>query len=182
MINDASVQPIVDAEIVEPEEALVPEQPGTPSGVVEEASGASVLIDLENMIKNYISSLEANRKELKVQKEMLNDIFNNDPTYREQEAQVKDVMKAKKEIKARLSRQPNAIDLSEKVKNLTSEIREKDTALSDYLREYMRLSGANEIEDGNGVMHEIVYIAKLLKKPPNKLQAGASDVYRLSPV
>jgi len=168
MTDDASLQPIVDAEIVEPEEETTEDnaqaQDVKLSPGAQEASGASVLIDLENMIKNYISSLEANRKELKIQKEMLNDIFNNDPSYREQEAQVKEVMKAKKEIKARLSRQPNAIDLSEKVKNLTSEIREKDAALSDYLREYMRLSGANEIEDGNGVMHEIVYIAKLLKK------------------
>lgn len=168
MTDTTSLQPIVDAEIVETEEnAATNEDSLADVPVTEETqpvNGASVLLDLENMIKNYISSLEANRKELKTQKEMLNDIFNNDPTYREQEAQVKEVMKAKKEIKAKLSRQPNAIDLSEKVKNLSSEIKEKDAALSDYLREYMRLSGANEIEDDNGVMHEIVYIARLLKK------------------
>jgi hypothetical protein len=39
-----------------------------------------------------------------------------------------------------------------------------DTALSDYLREYERLSGTNQIETDDGHIHEIVYIAKLLKK------------------
>jgi hypothetical protein len=77
---------------------------------------------------------------------------------------VEDAMKGKKEIKAKLSRQPNALETAEKKKNMSSEIKEMDAALSDYLREYMRISGANQIEDDNGTVHEIVYIAKLLKK------------------
>ena len=36
--------------------------------------------------------------------------------------------------------------------------------LSDYLREYQRLSGSNEIEGEDGELREIVYTAKLVKK------------------
>jgi hypothetical protein len=47
---------------------------------------------------------------------------------------------------------------------LAAATKELDTALSDYLREYMRMSGTNEIETEDGDVREIVYVAKLIKK------------------
>ncbi len=54
--------------------------------------------------------------------------------------------------------------MNNKVRNLRSEIKELKGALSDYLQEYARLSGVNEIEDENGEVREIKYDAKLIKK------------------
>ena len=47
---------------------------------------------------------------------------------------------------------------------MKSEQSELKTGLSDYLREYQRLSGSNEIEGEDGEVREIVYVAKLVKK------------------
>lgn len=153
---------IVDETPAETADAAVPatsqaDQPAMNSEV-------TVLLDLENLIKSHISGVDTRRTELRKQKEMLNDIFNNDPTYREMDEKVKAANKDKSEVKARLARQPNAMGLSEKVKNLSSEIKEMEEALSDYLREYQRLSGSNEIETDDGDVREIVYVAKLVKK------------------
>jgi hypothetical protein len=95
---------------------------------------------------------------------MLTDIFNNDATYREMDEKVKAANKDKAEVRVRLARQPNAMGLNEKVKNLSLEIKEMEGAMSDYLREYQRLSGSNEIETDEGDIREIIYIAKLIRK------------------
>ena len=41
---------------------------------------------------------------------------------------------------------------------------ELNEGLSDYLREYQRLSGSNEIEGEDGELRTIVYVAKLVRK------------------
>jgi len=43
-------------------------------------------------------------------------------------------------------------------------LKDLQNALSDYLREYQRLSGSNEIEGDDGEVREIVYVAKLVKR------------------
>lgn len=144
---------VVDAEIV-----TTPAETDAPVG------DAAVLLEIESLIKSHITGIQKRRVELKKLREMLDDIFNNDEDYREKERAVKDATKAKKEVKARLSHLPNALESSEKVKNLAQEVKDMDNALSDYLREYQRLTGANEIEDDEGAIHEIIYIAKLVKR------------------
>lgn len=148
---------IIDAEVVT--------EPSTEPLSTDQPTGdTAVLLEIETLIKTHITGIETRRVELKKLREMLEDIFHNNPEYREQEQVVKDATKVKKEIKAKLSRLPNALESAEKVKNLAQEIKDMDGALSDYLREYQRLTGANEIEDDAGEIHEIIYIAKLVKR------------------
>lgn len=127
-------------------------------------SQAGMILELETMIKNHISGISTRRDELKKYKEMVVDAFKNDATYQEVEEAYKKATKVKKDIKANIMRQPGVQDAAEKVKDISTEIKELEGALSDYAREYQRLSGSNEIEDNEGNVHEIVYIAKLLKK------------------
>lgn len=63
---------------------------------------------------------------------------------------------------------PANAGLNEKVKDLSGEVKELGGALSDYLREYQRMSGVNEIESEDGEVHEIVYTARLVKKSNGK--------------
>jgi len=149
MVDD--VTPIQDAQIV----AAVSKT---------ENNDATVLLDLENLIKSHVSGIDKRKEELKKIKEMLNEIFVNDPTYQEHEKQAKEANKIKGATKAQLMKQPNAKELGDKIKTTTSEIKETDGALSDYLREYQRMSGSNEIEGDDGQVREIIYVAKLVKK------------------
>lgn len=175
--TDTDSPTVVDADIVSTEDETtdteaMPEEtaeesvsPASPTDTQPMNAEVTVLLDLENLIKSHISGIDKRRVELRKQKEMLTDIFNNDATYREMDEKVKAANKDKAEVRVRLARQPNAMGLNEKVKNLSLEIKEMEGAMSDYLREYQRLSGSNEIETDEGDIREIIYIAKLIRKP-----------------
>lgn len=168
---DDPTQPIIEGEMVEETEevvetALPPEDDSQPAAAASDdiPGDVSVLMNLENLIKSHISGLEQRREELKKYKEMMSSSFKNDPTYQDAEVAVKDATKLKKEAKARLMKLPEVRNVQEKVTEFSTEIKEMDGALSDYLREYQRISGSNEIVDDNGQIHEITYVAKLVKK------------------
>jgi vacuolar-type H+-ATPase subunit I/STV1 len=133
-----------------------------------EMTPAGMILELEQVIKNHITGINTRREELKKFKEMVSDAFKNDATYQEVEEAYKKATKVKKEIKFSIMKQPGVNEAADKLRELSTEIKELDGALSDYLREYQRLAGVNEIQDNEGNVHEIVYLAKLLKKGTNK--------------
>ena len=67
---------IVDATIVDETEESTVKEP-------EVVGDAAILLNLEEMIKNYIQSLEKLREEKKKHQEMFEDSFVNNPVYRE---------------------------------------------------------------------------------------------------
>lgn len=58
--------------------------------------------------------------------------------------------------------------IANKAKTLAAELKEKQFSLSDYLLEYQRLSGANQIEIGDGEILEIVNTARVVRKASGK--------------
>ncbi len=129
-----------------------------------DGGGATVLLSLEEMIKSHIDSLEKLRQELRQNREMFEDAFNNNPTYREHLEKVKEANKGKGSIRQEIAKQPSIMALSDKVKSLRQEIKERQMALSDYLLEYQRMTGANEIEGNDGQVREIVNTSRVVKK------------------
>lgn len=127
-------------------------------------NAGQVLISLESMIKSHISALEKLQEEFKKHKEMLDDIFASDETYQKHLEASKEASKVKNATKAQILKRPQAADLDKKVKELKSEIKENQSSLSDYLGEYNRLSGVNEVETDDGEVHEIVFSAKLIRR------------------
>lgn len=138
-------------------------QPTDDATIVEETA-AELLANLESTIKEHIVTINKSKSELKKLKEMLSDMFVNDPTYQEHDKLAKEAAKVRSKTKSELLKQPAAADLNSKIKELSSELKDAQNALSDYLREYQRLSGSNEIEDEEGQVLEIVYVAKLVKR------------------
>lgn len=130
----------------------------------DEQNGAQVIISLEGMIKNHVSSIDRLTEEMKKHNDMLNDILANDQTYQTHLEQAKEAAKIKNATKQQILKQPQAADLTNKVKSMRSELKELKGALSDYLKEYQRLTGVNEIEGEDGQVREIVYEAKLVKR------------------
>lgn len=128
------------------------------------APNSEILINMESLIKGHISTIDKLSDEAKKHKEMLDDIFNNDPTFQEHDKAAKEAAKVKQNTKAQILKQPQAADLDKKIKELKSELKENQASLSDYLQEYARMSGVNEIEGDDGEVREIIYSAKLIKK------------------
>lgn len=134
----------------------------TPSSLSDDQS--TVLLSLDEMIKTHIQSIDRLRNELKEQKQMFEDGFVNDPAFRELSLAAKEAADLKSATRQQLLKQPTVATLSSKIKSISSEIKEKKLALSDYLLEYQRMAGVNEIEGYDGEVREIVNEAKLIKK------------------
>jgi hypothetical protein len=118
------------------------------------------------MIKSSISGIDLKKDELKKLTEMTTSFLAQDPTYQEHEKLAKEASRVKNATKAQLVKQPAIAQTILKAKELKAELKETQNGLSDYLREYQRMSGSNEIEDEQGEIREIVYVAKLVKRSP----------------
>ncbi len=130
-----------------------------------DSSSVDILGEIESMIKGHIRTIDSHKEEIKKHKEMLNSALAGDATYKLHEEEAKKASKQKAATKMQILKLPANDNLVKKVRELTSQLRETQNALSDYLREYQRLSGANEIEGEDGEVREIVYVAKLVKRP-----------------
>lgn len=130
----------------------------------DNTNDASLLLKIEEMIKTHISQMDDLAKQISKHKEMLDDIFGNDETYQEHDKIAKEAAKVRSKTKSEIMKRSDVADLANKVKALKSEKMELGEGLSDYLREYQRLSGSNEIEDNTGEIREIVMTPKLVKK------------------
>lgn len=127
-------------------------------------TSSEILLNMEGLIKGHISTIDKLSEEAKKLKDMLDDIFNNEPTFQEHDKLAKEAAKVKQNTKQQILKQPQAADLDKKVKDLKTDIKENQASLSDYLQEYARMSGVNEIEGDDGEIREIIYTARLIKK------------------
>lgn len=154
----------VDTSEVKPE----PNSNADTSEVREKTSGgsddATLLMRIEEMIKTHISQIDNLQEEATKYKEMIDDIFKNDETYQEHDKIAKEAARVRTNTKKEINKRPDVADLNQKLKSVKSQKNELQEGLSDYLREYQRLSGSNEIEGDDGEVREIVYVAKLVKK------------------
>jgi hypothetical protein len=123
-----------------------------------------VLENIENLIKSHIAGIEKLKDENKKNKEMIDDVLTNDAVYKENSDKAKEATKVKTATRAQIMKQPNMMSLSQKLKEGKTQLREMNEALSEYLREYGRLTGSNEITGEDGEVREIIYTAKLIKR------------------
>ncbi len=134
------------------------------SASLSDTNQATVLLNLEEMIKNNFDSLDKLNGELKKLREMFEDTFNNNPTYREHTEKVKEANKAKSSVRQQISKQPSVAQLADKIKSLRLDMKEREASLSDYLQEYQRMTGVNQIETRDGQVLEIINTSRLVKK------------------
>lgn len=129
---------------------------------------ATVLLSLEELIKRHISSIEKLQVESKKHKEMFDDAFENSPVYRENSEKAKEAQKLKSTTRQEILKQPQMIQLADKIRTMREEMKDLKLALSDYLVEFQRLSGLKEIQDEQGEFREIINSAKAIKKATKK--------------
>lgn len=122
-----------------------------------------LMVDMENLIRNHITGIDTLQTEAKKYKEMLDDILAANEPYQELLKKANEASKDKNKQRAEVLKQPHAKELSDKIKELRGEAKEKQEALSDYLQEYQRISGVDEIEGEDGELRKIIYSARLIK-------------------
>lgn len=129
-----------------------------------ENNNAANLLNIESLIKSHDAHLDSLTKELRTQKEMLDAILDNDEEYRTSATEASKYTKLKTVAKQKVLKRQECVTLVDKIKDYQAQIKELKVALSDYLSQYVTLSGINQIEGSDGVLRTIVYTAKLVKK------------------
>lgn len=121
------------------------------------------LINIESLINASTARFDALDKEYHEQKSMLDSILDSDDEYQEVAQEAQKQAKLKTIAKQKVMVRPEAAHLVEKIKDAQIQIKELRTAMSDYLAQYVTLSGTNQIEGPDGVLRQIIYTAKLVK-------------------
>ena len=151
-------------EIQEENEIIEGEISSESTETPEDISKAASFLNLEELIKNHIEAIDKLKEELKKNREMFEDTFNNNPTYREHVEKVKEANKAKSSVRQELTKQPSVASLKQKVDDLKFDINEQGKTLSDLLQDFKEQTGASQIEARNGKIYEIISVSKLVVK------------------
>jgi len=125
---------------------------------------AQNLISIESLINSHDSRLQILTKESRSHQEMLNSLLDNDPEYSKIAKEAAKITKLKSVAKSSVLQRPEAKSVAEKLQDNRAQIKELKIALSDYMSQYVALSGSNQIEGPDGVLRQIIYTAKLVKK------------------
>ena len=121
-------------------------------------------LNLESLVKTYVTKIELLNKDLKEKNQILKDSFEGDAVYREHEEKAKEANRIKSATKQQILKQPAMAVMAEKIKDMKFDIAEQNAVLTDYLSQYREQSGATQIELDNGEIMEIVSITKLVKQ------------------
>ena len=125
---------------------------------------AMSVVDLSSLINDYLHTIDEQKKQLKEQKQMLKDTFENDQEYHEISEKVRTLNKDKAAVKQRIMKQASVEPISAKIKELQLELRDMDDKLSGYLQEYQRVSGTNVLEGEKGEIMQIVPVYRIVKR------------------
>jgi phosphoglycolate phosphatase-like HAD superfamily hydrolase len=128
-----------------------------------EENQAQNILNIESLINNASSHLDTLTREAQEQKSMIDALLENDAEYQEVEKEAKKQSKLKTIARQKSLNVPEAKSTLDKLKDTQIQIKEIKTAMSDYLAQYVSLSGTNQIEGPDGVLRQIIYIAKLVK-------------------
>lgn len=135
-----------------------------PVRTTPETNQAMGIMQIEGYINAQMTDISKLRDMMKDISSSYNDAFANDASYRDLDAKAKEATKVKNNYKKQMMGDPALQDLANKLDGMKSEMRDLQTALSDYLREYNRVSGLTQFETKDGEILEIVNVFKLVKK------------------
>lgn len=129
----------------------------------EETGAATVQLSLEELIKKNVERIVALKQEAKEKAQMVKDSYESDSVYRDLDEKAKTARKAATTLKNQILEVPGNKKLAQEVKDIRLDLKERKVALSDYLVEYRRISGATQLELFDGSLADIVLSAKIVK-------------------
>lgn len=124
-------------------------------------SQAEVADSIKGLILSNLERIEGLKKARRTAREMLDSALINDEVFKKHDDEAKQAIKKRKGTKDTVLSMPENFSLNEKIKAFGVDIKETQESMSEYLSEYKRLTGENEIEDKVGKMLRIVPVFKL---------------------
>lgn len=150
-----------NSHIIEGEEAEEETPEITPQDVKQ--NDAVVLLNLESLIKGNLSQMEKLQREAREVKETLENILNNDPTYKQHSEEAKKANQVKSATRVEISKRSDVKQVVEKLKSFKQDLKDIQDSMPEYLAEYQRLSNSNVIMNDDGEELEIISVAKIVK-------------------
>ncbi len=129
-----------------------------------DSTSANDYLNLENQIKTLIDQIDTLKEEIKNQKQMYDDSFQNDTTFKEHDEKVKEASKIRQATKAQILKQGNVAEISEKIADSKTDLKGMQNTLSELLIQYQKESGATQIESNKGEILRLVNSVKLVKE------------------
>lgn len=121
------------------------------------------IINTESLINTANARLNDLTYEAKEYKAILDEILESDTEFQEIDKEAKKQAKLRATARQKALNTPGAKTNIDKLKETQSQLKEVKIALSDYLAQYVKISGSNQIEGPDGVVRRIIYTAKLVK-------------------
>jgi hypothetical protein len=125
---------------------------------------AQRVLNLENLIKGYLADIASLREKLGAQKEMLKSSIEGDKDYSEAAAKTAEVKKKEAEIRQKLAKVDAVVGTKMQIEKISTELKNVQLSLSDYLNEYADLTKSTEFIGPDGQLLQIVRNAKLVNK------------------
>lgn len=122
------------------------------------------MLQIESIIKRYLTDIQKLQERYKEKKSMFDDSFNNDANYKTLADKAKEATRLKTAAKQQLMKSPAIEQLAQEVKDMKEEMADLEQSVSDYLQEYQRVSGSNQLETDDGQILEIVQVTKVVRK------------------
>ena len=123
----------------------------------------ATLLNIESLINSANSKLNDLTYEVKEYKSMLDEILESNTEFQEADKEAKKTAKLRAVARQKALNIPAAKTNIDKLKETQTQLKEIKIALSDYLSQYVSVSGTNQIEGPDGVVRQIIYTAKLVK-------------------
>jgi len=121
-------------------------------------------VELTTIIKRYLADIDKLKSDLKLTRQIFDDAFKNDVNYAKEEEKVKAASRERNAVKQSITKKPEVETVTAKIRQIREEIKAAQEALSGYLYEYQRVSGATTIEDNEGEVLQIIPTYRLKKK------------------
>lgn len=122
---------------------------------------AETIISLQNVIERNAEQLDAIKKDLKLIREQLKDVFENDSALSEAQQQATVASSQVKEHRSRLQSDPTVTRLKVELNEKQEQKKDIEEALSDHLVNYFSLTNSKSFDTSDGDQREFVIKASV---------------------
>ncbi len=132
------------------DELSLPSDAGVDAEVAASDQLAETLTHLQNVIERNVSELKRLKDEIKLKRESLKSVLENDTELAEAQVQAEAVTQQVKERRAKLQSDPQSASLKAQIAETNQEKKEVEEALNNHLLNYYSLTNSMSIDTSDG--------------------------------
>ncbi len=132
------------------DELSLPSDTGVDAEVAASDQLAETLTHLQNVIERNVSELKRLKDEIKLKRESLKSVLENDTELAEAQVQAEAVTQQVKERRAKLQSDPQSASLKAQIAETNQEKKEVEEALNNHLLNYYSLTNSMSIDTSDG--------------------------------